>query len=73
MASKHWKIQVKGEPSVDEIHREVGSHGGLITRIHREKGETHVYFTGDDGAKAGGGLRGGSAATEVSEKDVTKF
>jgi hypothetical protein len=73
MASKHWKIHVKGEPSLDEIHREVGGHGGLITRIHREKGETQVYFTGEDGDKAGNGLKGGSAAQEVHADEVTRF
>jgi hypothetical protein len=73
MASKHWKVQVKGEPGVDEIHRAVGSSEGLVTRIHREKGETHVYFTGEHGLKEGHGLAGGGAASEVKPEEVTRF
>lgn len=71
--NKHWKIHVKGEPTADEIHRAVGASGGLITRIHRERGETHVYYTGEEGGKEGHGLQGGGPPTEVGEDEVTKF
>ncbi|HET6762996.1 MAG TPA: hypothetical protein VFH27_04970 [Longimicrobiaceae bacterium] len=73
MASKHWKVQVKGDPTADEIHRAVGANGGLVTRVHREKGETHVYFTGEEGLKEGHGLHGAGAASEVKAGDVTRF
>lgn len=72
MASKHYKIHVKGEPTADEIHRAVGAGGGLITRIHRERGETLVYYTGGEG-KETRGLQGAGAPTEVSADEVTKF
>jgi hypothetical protein len=72
MAEKHYKIQVKGEPAIDEIHRAVGAGGGLVTRIHRERGETHVYYTGGDG-KETRGLQGAGAPTEVRAGEVTKF
>jgi hypothetical protein len=73
MSSKHWKVHVKGEPSLDEIHRAVGASEGLVTRIHREKGETQVYFTGEHGLKDGHGLPGGGAASEIKADEVTRF
>ncbi|HEU4562210.1 MAG TPA: hypothetical protein VFS20_30555 [Longimicrobium sp.] len=74
MASKHkhWKIHVKGEPTADEIHRAIGAGGGLVTRIHREGGETRVYYTGEEGGK-GHNLPGAAAPSEVGEDEVTKF
>lgn len=74
MATRHWKIHVKGDPTADEIHRAVGGGGGLITRIHRDRGETHVYFTADEpGKDLHAALRGAEAAREVKADEVTRF
>ncbi|HKP74515.1 MAG TPA: hypothetical protein VJT67_03185 [Longimicrobiaceae bacterium] len=71
MATKYWRVKVKGEPSVDDIHRAVGQSGGQVLRIHHEKGETHVYYAGEGGAEAHG-LEGGGRATSVKLADVSK-
>jgi len=72
MATKYWRLRVKGEPTADEIHQGVGRSGGQVLRVHREKGETHVYFAGDDGSESHG-LAGGGRPESVKLDDVTTF
>ncbi|WP_420127667.1 hypothetical protein [Longimicrobium sp.] len=71
---KHYKASFKGDKSVDEIHNAVGRGGGLVTRVHSEKGETHVYFTGGEGHEKNLRALGvSSAPAEVSEDAVRKI
>lgn len=72
MATRYYRLKLQGEPSADEIHRSVGKHGGLVMRVHREKGETHVYYAGGAGNDPAGG-RPPEGASEVSLDDVTKL
>ena len=70
---KHYKASFKGEKPIDQIHAAVGRDGGLVTRVHVEKGETHVYFAGGEGQ--GKHLREalGAEASEVGEDEVKKI
>jgi hypothetical protein len=71
---KHYSARFKGEKPAHEIHEAVGQDGGLVTRVHVEKGETRVYFTGGEGK--GEHLRkrlGADAPTEVREAEVLKI
>jgi hypothetical protein len=71
---KHYKASFKGDKPADEIQNAVGRGGGLVTRIHSEKGETHVYFTGGEGhAKNLKALGVSGEPTEVSEDAVRKI
>ncbi|MFL5385267.1 MAG: hypothetical protein ACJ8GN_22340 [Longimicrobiaceae bacterium] len=72
MATRYWRLKLKGEPSADDIHRGVGKGGGVVLRVHREKGETHVYYSGEEGGE-GHGLAGGGRPESVKLDDVTKF
>ena len=72
MATKYWRLKVKGDPSADEIHRGVGKGGGLVLRVHREKGETHVYYAGED-AQESHGLAGAGRPESVKLDDVSKI
>lgn len=74
MAQKHWRIEFKGEKTVDEIQAAVGGHGGIVTRVHVEGGATRVYFFGDrsvtkDLARA----VAGSEPVEVAADEVTRL
>jgi hypothetical protein len=73
MATKYYRLKLQGEPSADEIHRNVGKHGGLVMRVHREKGETHVYYAGAEGGDPGAAGKGAEGASEVSLDEVTKL
>jgi hypothetical protein len=71
---KHYKASFKGNKSIDEIQNAVGRGGGLITRVHSEKGETHVYFTGGEGhGKNLGALGVSGEPREISEDEVHKI
>jgi hypothetical protein len=71
--AKYYKLKLQGDPSHDEIHRAVGKSGGLVMRVHREKGETHVYYAGGEGNDPAGGNRAVEGADEVSLDEVTKL
>lgn len=70
---KHYKASFKGEKSADEIQNAVGRGGGLVTRVHSEKGETHVYFAGGEGHEKNLRALGAGAPSEVSEDAVRKI
>ena len=72
MATKYWQMKVKGDPSADDIHRSVGESGGVVLRVHREKGETQVFFSGEEGKDAGKRLTGAGRAAAVKLDAVTK-
>lgn len=71
---KHYKASFKGTKSVDEIHQAVGRGGGLVTRVHSDKGETHVYYASEGQEGHGKHLRdlGAGDPSEVKESDVTR-
>ena len=71
---KHFKASFRGEKPLHEIHEAVGHDGGMVTRVHVEKGETHVYFAGGEGK--GEHLRkqlGGDAPKEVREEEISRI
>jgi hypothetical protein len=72
MSNRYWRVKVKGDATADEIHRSVGSAGGQVLRVHREKGETHVFFASANDKEAHGVAADGQA-TEVKLDDVTKI
>ncbi len=75
MATKHWQIAVKGTPGTDEIERCVGAGGGLVTRVHTERGRTDVYMAGSATAarKAVKELKGAQKEKQVSSARVKKI
>ena len=71
---KHYRMNFKGEKSLDEIHAAVGKDGAQVTRVHVEKGETQVFFAGGEGkhdrvSKA----LGSGAPVEVREEEVARI
>ena len=72
MATRYYRLKMQGDPSAEEIHRHVGRSGGLVMRVHRERGETHVYYAGGEGNDPAGAkpLEG---ASEVRIDEVTKL
>ena len=69
---KHYKTSFKGEKPIDQIHAAVGRDGSLVTRVHVEGGETHVYFAGQGGGKHLREALGAGDVSEVREEDVKK-
>jgi UDP-N-acetylenolpyruvoylglucosamine reductase len=53
MATKYWRLKIKGEKSADEVQAVVGKNSGVLVRFHVEKGETSVYFAADKPGTAG--------------------
>jgi hypothetical protein len=72
MATKYYRLKMQGDPSPEEIHRHVGRSGGMVMRVHRERGETHVYYAGGEGNDPGG-AKGPEGASEVHLDEVTKL
>ena len=73
---KHYKASFKGEKTLDQIQQAVGRGGGLVTRVHTEGGQTHVYYSAEKGVEGHGkhlGDLGAGAPSEVSESEVTKI
>jgi len=68
--TKYWHLQLKGELSPDQVHAALPEGAVHLLRIHREKGETHAYFS----AEQPGAPKGGStAALEVPMDTVLKI
>jgi hypothetical protein len=71
---KHYKTSFKGEKSLDEIQSAVGRGGGLLTRVHMDRGETHVYYASDaEGHGKHLGDLGAGPPSEVRESEVSKL
>lgn len=71
---KYWRLRLKGDLSPDQAHASLPEHAVHILRIHKEGGETHVYFSTD---KLAGDAklrsRSGETAEEVGLDVVTKI
>ncbi|HYR06864.1 MAG TPA: hypothetical protein VEQ60_03770 [Longimicrobium sp.] len=71
---KHYKASFKGDKSIEEIQNAVGRGGGMISRVHSEKGETHVYFSGGEGhGKNLQALGASGEPSEIKEDEIHKF
>jgi hypothetical protein len=71
---KYWRLRLKGDLSPDQVHASLPEHAIHVLRIHKEGGETQVYFstaehTGTTEARS----RGGENAEEVKLDAVTKI
>ena len=63
---KYWRLRLKGDLSPDQVQASLPEHAVHVLRIHKEGGETQVYFAA---AKPSGAAkvvsRTGEAAEEV--------
>lgn len=75
MTTKYWQLSIKGERSADEIQSAVGSSGGLLLRVHVERGQTRVYFAAQDAATkaVAQSIKGAKALTAIALEEVTKL
>jgi hypothetical protein len=70
---KHYKASFKGDKPLDQIQSAVGREGGLILRVHQDRGETHVYYASEKEAHGKHlGELGAGPPSEVSEADVLR-
>lgn len=71
---KYWRLRLKGDLSPDQVHASLPESALNILRIHKEGGETHVFFstTGQAGA-ADTKNRAGQSSEEVGLDVVTKI
>jgi hypothetical protein len=68
---KHWRLQLEGERSTDEIHSAVGASGGLVTRVEYDGEQTHVWVAGHEAIHEQ--LAEVGRPEEVSADDVQKL
>ena len=77
MTTKFLRLNLKGEPSVDDIHAAAGEHGGEIVRTHTEGGETRVYIaveaTKSPAPKMAAAAPGAAAAEEVDASEAMQI
>ena len=75
MAQKYWQMKIRGEQSVEEIQSAIGQNGGMLVRIHFEKGETRAYFAADKTAipKVTKLIKGVQRPTEIRAADLKKI
>lgn len=75
MKIKYWKLKMKGEQSMDQIQAAVGRGGGILLRVHFERGETQVYFAAEKSAVAEvlKGFKAAQAPTEVGVDKISKL
>jgi hypothetical protein len=75
MATKYYRVTLKGEKPSEEIQPMLGRSGALLVRVHVEGGETRAYFAADESAKplVAKALKGAKALTEVSIDEVTRL
>jgi|GEM_PF-2786984 len=79
MATKFWRLKVKGQRPMDELQTMVGSGGANLLRVHVEGDETHVYYAAEEeqshamakSFKAAG--REVGKAEPVSAEEVTRL
>jgi hypothetical protein len=75
MASKIWRLKLKGKRSAHEMQTMVGAGGATILRVHVEGDETHVYYAGDEEASRAMAktFTDVGTAEEVSAEEVTRL
>jgi hypothetical protein len=75
MAHKFWRLTLKGQPSIDDIHSAVGASGAIVVRLHFEAGQTQVYVAADEAARdhVVKAIKASGPAEEVSHSDATKL
>jgi hypothetical protein len=75
MATKYWRLTLKGERSMDEIQSAIGGSGGVLVRVHFEGGETQVYFAAAKSvtANVSKAISGAEPPTEVRADEVTQL
>jgi hypothetical protein len=74
MATKYWRMTLKGQRSTEEIESAVGRLGGLLLRIHVEGGETRIYFAAaKPTSKRGHPEKDALRVTEVRADEVTRI
>jgi hypothetical protein len=67
-------LRLKGDSSPDQVHASLPEHAIHVLRIHKEGGETQVYFsTAEPTGAAEARSRGGEIAEEVKLEAVTKI
>lgn len=73
MPMKYWRLKLRGERAMDDIHSAVGASGANIVRIHVGNEETHVYIASDDprGEHRAGAMKDGGEYEEVTLAAVT--
>ncbi len=72
--TKYWRLRLKGDLSPDQVHASLPEHASNILRIHKEGGETQVYFSMEEHAGAAQAQsRAGEKAEEVTLDAVTKI
>jgi hypothetical protein len=72
--TKYWRLRLKGDVSPDQVHANLPEHAVHVLRIHKEHGETQVYFsTAEHAAAAQVRSRSGENAEEVSLDVVTRI
>jgi hypothetical protein len=72
MVTKYWRLKLKGQRSVDDIHCAVGRSGGIVVRVHVEGGETSVYLAAEESLReqVREAIRAVGPAEEVGEQIV---
>ena len=71
--TKYWRLRLKGELSTEQVQAALPENAMLL-RIHRERAETHVYFsTAQQHGLPNVGSRTGEGAEEVSLDLVTNI
>jgi hypothetical protein len=71
--TKYWRVRFKGDLTPDQVEASLPQGALGLLRVHRERGETHAYFSTTD--RAAGQARGpnGESVEEVSLDAVTKI
>jgi hypothetical protein len=44
--TRFWRLKVKGTLSPDDAQAAIADREGVLLRVHSEKGETDIYFSG---------------------------
>jgi hypothetical protein len=71
---KYWRLRLKGDLSPEQVHASLPERAITILRIHKEGGETQVYFsTAEHAGAAEARSRAGKSAEEVKLEAVTKI
>jgi hypothetical protein len=70
----YWRLRLKGDLSPDQVHASLPEPAVNVLRIHKERGETEVYFsTAEHVGAAQVRTRAGESAEEVGLDTVTKI
>ena len=72
--TKYWCVRLKGDLPPEQVEAALPEGALGLLRVHKERGETHAYFSTTD--RPGQGQvqsRTGESAEEVSLDAVTKI